>query len=106
MTEKSGRAEPGRRGTETVEGHHRLTLVDRRLAEFHGVEDVRAFDEHEIMLTTELGMLLVRGRDLQVKRLVLENGIVEVEGEIDGLLYSAKVSRKHSGESTIRRLFG
>lgn len=87
-------------------GRHSLTLRDRKSAEFSGVEDVRAFDEHEIVLVTEMGTLLVRGQNLQVKSLVLEKGIALVEGEIDGLLYSAKVSRSASKGSTIRRLFG
>ncbi len=85
---------------------HSLTLTERKLAEFTGVEDVRAFDEHEIVLITELGTLLVRGQNLQVKSLVLEKGIAIVEGDIDGLLYSAKVSRNAAKGSTIRRLFG
>ncbi len=85
---------------------HHLTLRDRKTAEFSGVEDVRAFDEHEVVLVTELGTLLVRGKELQVKSLVLEKGTVAVEGEIDGLLYSEKLSRSAAKGSTIKRLFG
>ena len=53
---------------------HSLLLSDRKLLELKGVNDVRAFDETEVMLETELGMLLVRGKNLQVRRLTLEQG--------------------------------
>lgn len=85
---------------------HSLILSDRKLLELKGVNDVRSFDETEVMLETELGMLLVRGKNLQVKRLTLEQGELSLEGEIEGLIYSQKVGRKKSGESTLRRLFG
>ncbi len=85
---------------------HSLVLTDRRLLELKGVLDVRAFDETEVMLETELGMLLVRGKNLQVKHLTLEQKELSLEGEVEGLIYSQKIGRKKSGESTIRRLFG
>lgn len=89
----------------TIETHS-LILTDRRLLELKGVLDVRAFDESEVMLETELGMLLVRGKNLQVKNLTLEKKELSLEGEVEGMIYSQKVGRKKSSESTIRRLFG
>lgn len=86
-------------------GTHSLVLTERHLLELKGVHDVRSFDENEVMLETEMGMLLVRGKNIQVKRLTLEQEELSLEGDIEGLIYSQKVGRRKSGESTIRRLF-
>ena len=38
------------------------------------MQDVRSFDEQEIILETELGVLLIRGSGLHIGRLTLEKG--------------------------------
>mgnify|MGYP000541487031 CR=1 FL=1 len=55
---------------------------------FSGVVDVLSFDVAEILLETELGMLLIKGHDLHVNRLSLEKGEIDIEGRIDSLTYS------------------
>ena len=40
---------------------HRLQLTDRREGSITGVKDVQSFDEKELSLVTEAGILLVQG---------------------------------------------
>ena len=51
---------------------HRLVLSDRHTGSVTGVNDVVSFDENEIVLDTDMGLLTVRGKELHVKRLTLE----------------------------------
>ena len=67
---------------------HKVLLANRKSANFSGVLDVLSFDVNEILLETEQGMLLIKGNDLHVNRLSLEQGEVDVTGKIDGLTYS------------------
>ena len=67
---------------------HKVLLVNRKTGAFSGVVDVLSFDVSEILLETELGMLLIKGHDLHVNRLSLEKGEIDVEGRIDALTYS------------------
>ena len=67
---------------------HKVLLVNRGNGAFSGVVDVLSFDVVEILLETELGMLLIKGQDLHVNRLSLEKGEVDIEGRIDSLTYS------------------
>ena len=67
---------------------HKVLLVNRGNGAFSGVVDVLSFDVAEILLETELGMLLIKGQDLHVNRLSLEKGEVDIEGRIDSLTYS------------------
>ena len=53
---------------------HRLVLSDRHSGSVTGVNDVVSFDENEIVLDTEMGLLTIRGKELHVKRLTLEKG--------------------------------
>ena len=47
---------------------HRLQLLKREKGSFTGVRDVNSFDEKEISLVTEEGILTVQGEGLHVTR--------------------------------------
>ncbi len=83
--------------------NHKITMTNRRMCLLTGVKDVLAFDIHEVLLETELGMLTMKGEDLHVSRLSLDQGEVDVDGRVDSLVYSETVSQK--GESLFARLF-
>ena len=38
-----------------------------------------SFDENEIVLDTEMGLLTIRGKELHVKRLTLEKGELDLK---------------------------
>ena len=84
---------------------HKVLLANRKTGAFSGVVDVLSFDVSEILLETELGMLLIKGHDLHVNRLSLEKGEIDVEGRIDALTYSdVKTAGKQTG-TLLGRLF-
>ena len=58
---------------------HKVLLANRKSGAFSGVVDVLSFDVAEILLETELGMLLIKGHDLHVNRLTLEKGEIDIE---------------------------
>ena len=71
---------------------HKLILSNRRTCNLTGVNDVLSFDENEIILETEQGMLMIKGAELHVNRLTLDKGEVDVDGRIYFFTYS-----EHSG---------
>ena len=76
-------------GNETRPGDgHSLTLTDRKRLSLTGVEDVDCFNEQLVVLRTPLGTLTVAGAGLNISQLTLEDGRVELEGEVDALEYS------------------
>jgi len=66
---------------------HRLTLNERRQLSMTGVSEVISFDETAVVLRTEMGTLVIQGRDLQLKTLSLEGGQVAVDGTVSSLSY-------------------
>lgn len=85
-------------------GAHRLTLDQRRGGVVTGVLDVTSFDEKEILLMTGEGKLQIKGEQLHVKQLNLEQGQVELEGKVDSLTYLSKSSEQKE-ESLLKRMF-
>ncbi|KLU62047.1 spore protein YabP [Peptococcaceae bacterium CEB3] len=66
---------------------HRLVLQDRGNMTLTGIYKVQTFDPKEIVLETEQGLLHVKGEKLDIKQLDLPNGVVEINGHIDALIY-------------------
>lgn len=85
--------------------NHRIELNDRKTMQITGVKDVHSFDEQEILLETQLGVLLIRGSKLHIDRLSIERGETNVDGRIDSLVYTERKGHTKSGESLLRRLF-
>lgn len=86
-------------------GAHRVTVTGRRNGAITGVSDVLSFDVGEIVLETELGLLTIKGQELHVSRLTLEQGEVDIDGKIDSMVYSGNAGSKGKGESLLGKLF-
>ena len=84
---------------------HKVMLSNRRSGVLNGIVDVLSFDVGEILLETEQGMLMIKGKDMHVNRLTLEKGEIDIEGKIDSLAYSDVSTASKQGESFLGRLF-
>lgn len=65
----------------------RLVMEARRKLTLTGATGVVRFDEELAELNTQLGPLIIEGRELKLKTLSLDTGTVVVEGELIGLSY-------------------
>ncbi|GGH39656.1 sporulation protein YabP [Paenibacillus segetis] len=81
-----------------------LHLLQRKLLEINGVLNVESFDSEEFLLQTELGHLTIRGQNLHIKNLNLEQGQVSIEGLVNSLSYLDPGS-KSSGKGLMGKLF-
>ena len=86
-------------------GPHKFLVQGRKSAELTGVKDVVSFDAREVVLNTTMGALIIRGTDLVVKRLTVEKGEVDLEGQVDSFIYTGKPGKAGDGESVLKRLF-
>lgn len=97
-------ASPGQ-GMQPKPEAHKMVMSGRSCMQMTGVKDIVSFDADEIILETECGLLLIRGRELHMSRLSLEKGEVNVDGTIDGLSYSDTGSKGKKQERLLSRLF-
>lgn len=84
---------------------HNLEMKWRAYCNITGVVDVLSFDEKEVRLDTSMGMLQIKGNNLQVKQLSLEQGNVEIEGTCSSLIYQGESAGHKPGDSVFKRLF-
>lgn len=71
-----------------VMSDHKLVLLNKEQMDLTGITKVESFNSDEIVLTTSLGLLAIRGKELDMHNLNLEQGVVEVVGLVTEILYS------------------
>ena len=73
----------------TIEGRERLIIT--------GVRDVTSFNDNEVALDTEAGGLTIRGTNLHINKLSVDDGNLIVEGYVISCVYSDKIDAKKTG---------
>ncbi len=81
---------------------HRLVLVGRKNLTVSGVREVESFDENTVVMSTGMGVLVIRGENLHIEALSLEGGDLKIDGDVDSLTYEEETVR---GGGLFSRLF-
>ena len=85
---------------------HACRLENRSAASLTGVREVVSFDENQVVVDTDMGLVTIKGKELHVSRLTVEKGELEVDGQVDSLAYSSNEAYRKAGQSILTRLFG
>lgn len=72
---------------------HSFSLKDRKSLEMKGVLEVVSFNENKVILQTTQGNLFVKGSELNIINLNLDDGSIKVEGYVTSLEYSEKAQK-------------
>lgn len=82
-------AERAERGQAPAQGvRHQLSLRGRQHLELQGILSVESFDEDQMILHTDAGVLVVRGEGMQILALNVEEGTMGVAGTVHSLEYA------------------
>lgn len=81
-----------------------MTLENRNRLVLSGVVEVVSFDDRTIILDTTLGTLTIKGQDLKMQKLDVQNGEVIIIGFVNSCIYTTTESKKEK-DSIIARLF-
>ncbi|MDS1030268.1 sporulation protein YabP [Bacillota bacterium LX-D] len=81
---------------------HLIKLDERKQLLITGVIHVDNYDEEEITLQTTLGLLIIKGEELNISVLNLENGTLNVSGRVNQLTYTDGQGKK--AKSLIQRI--
>ena len=82
---------------------HNVILEGRKNLTISGVTDVDSFDERCISLYTQLGEVVIKGRELHINSMSVETGDMTIEGDIWALNYGDK--DKKSSATFLGKLF-
>ncbi len=84
---------------------HSVSLVDRENLFLTGILDVISFDEELVIAETEKGVILVRGEDLHVSRLSLENNELNIQGYVHSLSYEDEINYGKNKQNLLLKIF-
>lgn len=86
-------------------GNHNINIIQRKNINITGVKKIENFDEHEFLLETNMGYLLIKGSNLEIIKLDTYQGDVSIKGKIDSLEYLENTNKKQKSESVLSKLF-
>jgi len=86
------------------EARSNIYLENRKKLTLTGAEEVISFDDEKILLNTKLGFLTIKGSELKMNKLDVQNGDLIIIGNIASIVYSSKEGKKEK-ESIISRIF-
>jgi sporulation protein YabP len=81
-------------GDKTPAWRHQIILCDREEMTIDGVISLGSYDEKEIVMETDQGMLIVKGEGLNIKQLNLDKTNIIVDGLIKTITYDDAVHVK------------
>ncbi len=87
-----------------VYGNHELKIIDRREISLTGIKKITSFDSEEFLLESNMGLILIKGSNLEIMRLDTHDGNVKIKGKINGFNYLDN-KEKPKEESIISKLF-
>lgn len=73
---------------------HQVILVDREEMTIDGVLSLGSYDEKEVIMETEQGVLTVKGEGLNIKQLNLDKSNIIVDGVIKSISYEDATHNK------------
>lgn len=82
--------------SETIHSSHTLYIDNRETLVVTDVCDVGSFSEDEVILTLSNGGLVIKGQQLHMQQLDLEEGRATVSGTVHSIVYNQKKLRKKS----------
>lgn len=82
---------------------HDVKIIDRSLIYLSGIERIISFDSEEFLMSSVMGMILLKGEGLEIVKLDTHDGIVSIKGTVNNLVYDD--GKKKDNESLLGKLF-
>ena len=74
---------------------HNISLVERKNITISGVKKIESFDNEEFIIETLLGLVVVKGENLEIIKLDTYQGIISIKGKINMLNYVDDSNKKN-----------
>lgn len=82
---------------------HEVKILDRGLIYLTGIDKIISFDHEEFLMESVMGIVLVKGENLEIVKLDTHDGTVSIKGVVNNILYDD--GKKKESESFIGKLF-
>ena len=75
---------------------HVVKINDRKHVIISGIKKIISFDEHEFLLESSMGNIIIKGSSLEMIKLDTIDGNVSIKGKIDSFNYTDTISKEDS----------
>ncbi len=82
---------------------HEVKIIDRGLIYLSGIDKIISFDSEEFLLESVMGIILLKGENLEIVKLDTHDGVVSIKGVINSMTYDN--DKKKDSESILGKLF-
>ena len=87
-----------------IYGTHELKIMDRREIALTGIKKIASFDAEEFLLESSMGIILIKGTNLEIMKLDTHDGNLKIKGKINSFSYLDSKD-KAKEESLLAKLF-
>ncbi len=82
---------------------HEVKMIDRGLIYLTGVDKIISFDSEEFLMESIMGIILLKGSNLEIVKLDTHSGMVSIKGTINSITYDD--AKKKETETLFGKLF-
>ncbi len=83
---------------------HQINLSERKQIMLTGIKKINSFDNEEFLMESTMGIILLKGNDLEIIKLDTHDGNVSIKGQINSITYMDD-HKKPKEDSFIAKLF-
>lgn len=73
---------------------HSVSIEKRKKLHLTGIKDVDEFDAETIIADSIMGGIIIKGSGLKIQCLDTDKGILDITGNINGLVYTEEKSKR------------
>ncbi len=84
---------------------HNITINNREDVKMTGIVDVLSFDEELVICQSDIGVLILKGVNLHINKLDLDNSILELSGYVTGVQYEEDHVLRKDRPSIFSKIF-
>ncbi len=85
-------------------GSHEVKIVDRSVISLSGINKISSFDDQEFLMESNMGIILLKGENLEIVKLDTHDGNVKIKGKLNSIAYIENI-KKNKEESLLAKLF-
>lgn len=83
---------------------HKISINERKSIAITGIKKIISFDKEEFLLDSTMGIILIKGHNLEMIKLDTHEGNVSIKGKINGINYTDD-KNKTKDTSLLSKLF-
>lgn len=91
--------------SKSIGREHKLSIIDRQRTQISGITKVVSIEEQQISLITDVGKMVIGGKELHAGKLDVVAGVLEFTGIINSITYTDYKTSGQKAAGLVGRLF-